>query len=60
MTRHFWKRSNVQREKQVEELVTIQLDENNPEKTMEIGALLTPNLKVAFEKILKENSDVFA
>lgn len=32
--------------------MTIQLDENNPKKTIKIGALLTPKLRVAFEIFL--------
>lgn len=38
----------------------MQLDESNPEVTTKIGALLTPELRAVFEKILRENSDVFA
>ena len=44
----------------VEDLVQIQIHPTDPTKTTRIGALLSPQQKISFEKFLKENMDVFA
>lgn len=44
----------------MEEFVDIQLHLTDTSKTIKVGALLPPNLRKDFKKILAENADVFA